>query len=174
MKKHALLTVMMVLIGTMSYGQEFQGLKNFPDSVFWNLDYGAREDLSMRDHQLPIPPSWNVWERPANIKAKLALVKLQDLGLDKFSSMEELFAKAKAMGLVPCPAWAVVQIYLKTGYTGRGVWIPILETKIGEVPRIGCGGSHASTGGGGCVRPELFGGNPKEMTGGDIIVLMKM
>lgn len=172
MKTHALLTAVAISLSMVSSGQKFEKLKNFPDSVYWNLDSNARDELTLSNHQLPIPESWNVWKKPEDIKAVLRVVKFQELELNNSSDMKALFAKAKTMGLYPCPAWVVVQVFLETGYKGRAVWFPLEEMMVGEIPRIGCKGSHANTTNG-CTGPELFSGDPRGILSEDFIVFMK-
>lgn len=144
-------------------------VKGLPDSILWNLDQDAKDDLS--DHEYNIPDSWDVWTKPDSITVHLAYVKVGDLKSGDDKRLGILIANAKKMGLVPCPAWVPVQMYLFVGYKERAVWIPLKETTSGEVPRIGCGKSLAHTGS--CVRTMFFSGDPAQLVDEDVLVFMK-
>jgi hypothetical protein len=144
-------------------------MKGLPDSILWNLDQDAKDELS--DHEYNIPDTWDVWTRPDSITAHLAYVKVGDLKSGGDKRLGVLIANAKKMGLVPCPAWVPVQMYLLVEYKDRAVWIPLNETTSGEIPRIGCGKSLAHTGS--CIRTMFFSGDPANLVDQDVLIFMK-
>ena len=144
-------------------------VKGLPDSILWNLDQDAKDELS--DHEYNIPDSWDVWTKPDNITVHLAYVKVGDLKSGDDKRLGVLIANAKKMGLVPCPAWVPVQMYLSVGYTERAVWIPLEKTTSEEVPRIGCDKSLAHTGS--CIRTMFFSGDSANLLDDDTLVFKR-
>lgn len=145
-------------------------VKGLPDSILWNLDQDAKDELS--NHEYNIPDSWDVWTKPDHITAHLAYVKVGDLKNGDDKRLGVLIANAKKMGLVPCPAWVPLQMYLSVGYTERAVWIPLEKTTSEEVPRIGCDKSLAYTSKA-CARTMFFSGDSADLLDNDTLVFKK-
>jgi len=173
--RFSLLVTIVVIIASPALGQDSieMKIKGLPDSISWNLhETESKEKLGFRNYGYEIPDSWQVWTKPKDgITIHLVYVKVRDLGLSQEFSTASLRDQVEKMGYTICPAWAAVQLFLVTDYKGKAVWIPLREITLGEIPRTGCNHSKAHIGS--CTASDLFPGDPRNIRGDDVIVLMR-